>query len=130
MLIKEISNLSETALAGTDPYSFQRLCGKLAFAAQVCVEGRTRCFFMNQKLAELQNNFPVHLPKIGVVEVNKNLSEELKFWKEIEDHPKFSFEEVGNKVLPMKIFVDASSTSFGIKFGSSLVRGQFDEVRK
>ena len=40
-LIDDISNLSMAVLSGADPYSFQRLCGKIAFAGQVCVEGRT-----------------------------------------------------------------------------------------
>ena len=52
-LLVEICELAKEILAGASPFTFQRFCGKICFASQVAVEGRTNTFFIRSNVTYL-----------------------------------------------------------------------------
>ena len=101
--------------------------GLIAFAANVEVEGRTNCFFLNRLLADLQRKFGKNFPETGTVSLDKEVREEIGYWEEISSRAPLDFSVENRRVQNFKVWSDASDMSFGILMGSRQVAGKIPE---
>ena len=121
----EIAEGVEEVLKGCSAFDFQSFCGKITFASQVAVEGRTNTHAINGLLGDLQRKYGKFLPKTGTITLNQEVVSELQFWQQINSHEALNFDSRELKVLPLQVTTDASSTAYGVTIGNLKVRGTF-----
>ena len=124
---QKLQSLAEEISLGASPKTFQQFMGVIAFVANVEVEGRTNCFFLNRLLADLQRLHGKAFPSMGVVPLGPDELAEVDYWKNIDKRDALSFALDNRKIQNFKVFSDASQRSFGILMGSKQVAGKIPE---